>query len=747
MMTLNNGAIMPSFEAPSTVLTDNFSSSSSTATDKSSSPQSKSDEEPPGFNISTNDVVPQQFVPMPKRTVPSSILHSLRGNDGTITEDSFINNIFSSSQLPLNFNELSLDDLIGSIGSNHTTPDFGRNTPSNSSFIGGIGLGRSDSTVVTASQILSGGGYSHQAALGMGAASTLSPLPPGLHTSSSSGYNNGDRQSGSVFPSYSQYASQGSHAQSQVGRFDQMEPQRSDYSFFKQPYMGSSNSTNPSNVFEEDRRQYSQSVNLSLQPHPQQNVVSFDFMSSRLNNPYSPQKQPQLLNLQANPFTNKASYNPQSAGQAGLGHNVMRSASAPCFETDLNPRGLAQHAGRLPGNTPTRVDVCDDIVVNSCREILSDASSNCLKAVELANTLRARVGTEVLAHVREVYGGLLSLLERHQYLFRVDRIPKNDIVTLVSGFVSSTSSPGSAQGRSITKGPSNADLQRMLGEAQDADNQVSRCLHIGNVPNNLSDAQLILEFERYGRVDGLKLVSQRNRRFAFVSFRSVDEAVTAKKLMSRVYPWKSAVSFSRKESTSSGYVSGNKYALGSGGGSYQSLDGLGSKTQHSTLRNSSSGDGLHGRGLGGAFDSDSDLSLNGLSISRNVSSNSIGLDYEHQQLHSGDATFAQQSSPQLAWQQPGAAYRSDAILQRLCDDTYVPTQAWPIDAVQDSPYVSAVVATLEQFSGQTTISKLRGFLRNRLAAHDNIKSVPLKSLLRAYPHLFVLQGNQVLLMA
>ena len=41
------------------------------------------------------------------------------------------------------------------------------------------------------------------------------------------------------------------------------------------------------------------------------------------------------------------------------------------------------------------------------------------------------MGTETLAHVRERWGGLLSLLERHSHMFRVDRIPKNDLVTLL----------------------------------------------------------------------------------------------------------------------------------------------------------------------------------------------------------------------------------------------------------------------------------------------------------------------------
>jgi hypothetical protein len=73
----------------------------------------------------------------------------------------------------------------------------------------------------------------------------------------------------------------------------------------------------------------------------------------------------------------------------------------------------------------------EEIVVLSCRDILTDAADHSLKAVELANTLRARVGTDFLANIRERWGGLLALLECYQTLFRVDRIPKNDKVTLL----------------------------------------------------------------------------------------------------------------------------------------------------------------------------------------------------------------------------------------------------------------------------------------------------------------------------
>ena len=46
--------------------------------------------------------------------------------------------------------------------------------------------------------------------------------------------------------------------------------------------------------------------------------------------------------------------------------------------------------------------------------------------------LRGRMGTDALAVARECHGGLLSLLEKHSGLFSVERIPKNDAVTLIA---------------------------------------------------------------------------------------------------------------------------------------------------------------------------------------------------------------------------------------------------------------------------------------------------------------------------
>lgn len=91
------------------------------------------------------------------------------------------------------------------------------------------------------------------------------------------------------------------------------------------------------------------------------------------------------------------------------------------------------------------------------------------------------------------------------------------------------------------------------------------------------------------------------------------------------------------------------------------------------------------------------------------------------------------------------AVHSSLVLRRLCDDTYVPTQLWRKDTQLDSPFINAAIEQLLAFGGSTTVSKLRGFLRNRVCATDNLKSVPLKAMLAAYPQYFVVQSNYVTL--
>lgn len=488
-------------------------------------------------------------------------------------------------------------------------------------------------------------------------------------------------------------------------------------------------------------------------------------------------------------------------------------------------------------------------VLRSCREILAGAADHSLKAVELANTLRARVGTESLARVREQWGGLLSLLEKHSAHFRVDRIPKNDKVTLLQGgsgqdlgALTSFDHAGAASvhtrrpaatglvepnavhspqfGNGYTSsGASNPGSSYSTPSAAGA----TRCLHVGNVPANMTEVQLVREFEKFGQLDGLKLVSQRNgtRRFAFITFHTVEQAISARHCLSKVHPWKSAISFAHKEFStvgsgpnsgvgqgsvgnagSSGSAHLNHYAAAAGG-----LDGYGSQQhqmqmnmnmlmhnqQHLGVPNSN----LYQQGLpeyqnsmlfhmqnnhqmllaqqqqypylqypgaGGLTNSAGNGAPAMFWLTQQFPSNlsspiTAPLQAPHPFAHHMQPQHMQLPPQQQQQQQqvpsfaagitqqplPPSVDRDCPVLQRLCDDTYVPTQPWPVDPARDQLYCSAVIAQLQQFGGCTTISKLRGFLRNRVSAVDNIKSVPLKAMLVAYPQHFILENNYVYL--
>ena len=54
----------------------------------------------------------------------------------------------------------------------------------------------------------------------------------------------------------------------------------------------------------------------------------------------------------------------------------------------------------------------------------------------------------------------------------------------------------------------------------DASQNISKCLHVGNVPTTLTEKDLAREFEKYGVLETVKLVNQRGRRFAFVCYRT-----------------------------------------------------------------------------------------------------------------------------------------------------------------------------------------------------------------------------------
>lgn len=105
-----------------------------------------------------------------------------------------------------------------------------------------------------------------------------------------------------------------------------------------------------------------------------------------------------------------------------MGHRVPKQATPP-RRPDLHQPAPPSWAGADEWGEAS----LEEAVVHHTTAILRDAADHRLKAVELANTLRARLGNDALAAVRTRCGGLLNLLDRHP-LFRVIRIPKSDTV-------------------------------------------------------------------------------------------------------------------------------------------------------------------------------------------------------------------------------------------------------------------------------------------------------------------------------
>jgi hypothetical protein len=264
---------------------------------------------------------------------------------------------------------------------------------------------------------------------------------------------------------------------------------------------------------------------------------------------------------------------------------------------------------------------------------------------------------------------------------------------------------------------------------------------VGDVPAVLTEAQLYIEFERFGEVEGLKVVTQRTRRFAFVTFASVEQAVSAKQRMAKLGQWRSAISFAHKESNSTLQQEDQQQS--------PHLQHSSSSGRLASKHPSTAAAGGASRGGGG------DEHGRGQGAMRKTHSGAH-LDEGHHAVMSDSAFAARMmvltGASDTSYGRPSAGSHGPApfsnavpcsVLVRLCDDTYVPTQPWPIDFIQDLPYCNACVAQLQQFGGGTSVSKLRGLLRNRLAASSNIKSVPLKAMIAAYPNLFVLRGNHV----
>jgi hypothetical protein len=109
------------------------------------------------------------------------------------------------------------------------------------------------------------------------------------------------------------------------------------------------------------------------------------------------------------------------------------------------------------------------------------------------------MGTDALAVAREFHGGLLSLLEKHPACFSVERVPKNDAVTLVADKASLLSLELDDFKSTV--------FRSHHGESSEGWSSVavpSRCLHVGNVAGSMTEDKLRQQFGHYGKIEALK---------------------------------------------------------------------------------------------------------------------------------------------------------------------------------------------------------------------------------------------------
>ena len=325
-------------------------------------------------------------------------------------------------------------------------------------------------------------------------------------------------------------------------------------------------------------------------------------------------------------------------------------------------------------NSPIEEKVC-----SHCQDILSEASTNSLKAVELANTLRARVGTEILANVRVMCGGLLNVLEKYPDIFYVQRISKNDQVSLLSSAVRSPSDKSKKivnvdkNDEGAMKNDNGDNRQFQNHDSQQQQNTFySRFLYVENIQAHITDEEIHSNFESFGEIDTLAITVNQRLKAVNVAYRSLQDAIKA-------------VSACNKQGFIARCVDPNNY--------------MQPRPQQSLHPNNKRSD--------------------------------------------NNGSFHMRISSQQQGQGFPISQHTDTVLERLCDETYVPTQSWAANESSDYRYCRTISGLIQHSAGCMTISKLRGLLRQRLNARGNIKSVPLKALLNAYPRYFSLNGNLV----
>jgi hypothetical protein len=359
----------------------------------------------------------------------------------------------------------------------------------------------------------------------------------------------------------------------------------------------------------------------------------------------------------------------------------------------------------------------------------------------------------------------------HNRIFQVHRIPKNDMVELLLA----PSEIGMLGNLRVMTPPTTSGMNAKAPTISSENNtnsnnqgQPSSCLHVGNIPANYTKTQLHDHFQKIDGVTNVTIINHRCRRFAFVAFSSIEQEDRGKDILSKTLPWNGTISYSYKD-TNKEVASDTKHNTACNEGVNSQHKGSKTSPRRATAIHQRIGTRDH---LVPFSDQEDDLGQ------------CCGYDDNFRQRKQPTRTMLRPSHPVdhlfqfhdeysdveenlfnglrghdiagISFASSGSAMSttilSDAqhkeltpqhsILVRLCDATFVPTKNWSCD-IADRPICNAIVSELRQFKGPVSISKLRSALKIRFQSRDNIKSVPLKAFLCAYPDLFLVRGNTV----
>ena len=401
-------------------------------------------------------------------------------------------------------------------------------------------------------------------------------------------------------------------------------------------------------------------------------------------------------------------------------HNITSSND----EYSSRRNKIESNTGHGPGNNLNDeqsydASLVEELVCNECREILSEASKKSLKAVELANVLRARVGKSVLFAVRCEWGGLLSVLEKNSALFKVERIPKSDVVTLVGPEVENPSlsttrraqhfGEGIANYRGSARDLENGDGQRSVpidGSGSGRFVERMRGKNYGGGSNRCDGYQQVLYHHHNHHSQHDRLRRQRHEQLFTHETKNEYKQKSKQKQKQKVV-------YSRRLKLENLRMDLSDIGLQEMLSKFGSVDSMNVVVQGQSKCAFVTYHQIVDAMKAMKFYAESDLVVTPVSVTtESINQNTSTTKY-------------------------------CPLLEILCDETYVPTRSWNIDPSRDHMIVNTIISLLQKVGGYLTISKLRGFLRSRLHSPRNINSIPLKALVIAYPKYFALNNNVV----